>query len=383
MQTQMQVAAAADVWSETVRCSSDDARAGDRCAAAERGSLDVEYCDDETQSGVCAGAGRVGNAINEWPSVNTGGRGGADRRHRLAGQGGWEKQLRCVNVCVSVCLCQGSESRRSGGREEADPPARDVYARPIVDGATRARPASGSRHCHRAPQQHENKIEKRVGADCSGPADPKGCHWPEKTSKTKKEDHSGRSKIGASRGCVPDGCMAINGPKWEKKTLRGSSSRTARNPSSRGIAAAGGSAFSASRARARRQRAWGPKECPRLLSQGFCTVTQHAVCPPARVVAPSGVVQAQTGPSGRRQRPAPPRLSARAGASRFARHQRPPARGAPPSRTDRSITRHSEGSSQLWIPFLFPTSSRPRKRVRDGTVSVGDFTAENIGLVSR
>ncbi len=157
MQTQMQVAAAADVWSETVRCSSDDARAGDRCAAAERGSLDVEYCDDETQSGVCAGAGRVGNAINEWPSVNTGGRGGADRRHRLAGQGGWEKQLRCVNVCVSVCLCQGSESRRSGGREEADPPARDVYARPIVDGATRARPASGSRHCHRAPAAAKRK----------------------------------------------------------------------------------------------------------------------------------------------------------------------------------------------------------------------------------
>jgi len=128
MQTQMQVAAAADVWSETVRCSSDDARAGDRCAAAERGSLDVEYCDDETQSGVCAGAGRAGNAINEWPSVNTGGRGGADRRHRLAGQGGWEKQLRCVNVCVSLSL----------SREREPPPWREGGGRPASQGCLRA-----------------------------------------------------------------------------------------------------------------------------------------------------------------------------------------------------------------------------------------------------
>lgn len=311
MQTQMQVAAAADVWSETVRCSSDDARAGDRCAAAERGSLDVEYCDDETQSGVCAGAGRAGNAINEWPSVNTGGRGGADRRHRLAGQGGWEKQLRCVNVCVSVCLCQGSESRRSGGREEADPPARDVYARPIVNGATRARPASGSRHCHRAPAAA--KIKRKSGSEpiVRARLTPRGVIGQKKQARRKRKTQWPKQNRGIAGVCSRwmDGWPAINGPKWEKKTLPGSSSRTARNLSSRGIAAAGGSALSAPRARARRrQRAWGPKEALDYFSQGFrtvqyCITARSLSCPPARVVAPSGVVQAQAPLGGANGRP--------------------------------------------------------------------------------
>lgn len=125
----------------------------------------------------------------------------------------------------------------------------------------------------------------------------------------------------------------------------------------------------------------GPEGMPSITFTGLL-YRNTARCLSARASRSAVGGGASPGPSGRRQRPAPPRLSARAGASRFARHQRPPARGAPPSRTDRSITRHSEGSSQLWIPFLFPTSSRPRKRVRDGTVSVGDLTAENIGLVS-
>jgi len=71
----------------------------------------------------------------------------------------------------------------------------------------------------------------------------------------------------------------------------------------------GGSALSAPRARARRrQRAWGPKEALDYFSQGFrtvqyCITARSLSCPPARVVAPSGVVQAQASLGGANGRP--------------------------------------------------------------------------------